>query len=179
MRLVQGGLGEPEREPVFADAEAAAPSLTRDQERAYVAGSLQRQVEAGATRLVPPYELGGDPADPARQRDLRFARIAVRQFGEARLGAAGRELYAAMRVGVETLRDPLARAGLVAAYTALDVAGFVVRIDRVDEDVEVCAEFCIGLELQAGLPVVRAFAADWDQDAVHRAAARVRRRLAI
>jgi hypothetical protein len=177
VRLIRGGLGEPERSPVFVDAEAELPTLARDAERAYVRASLQHQVEAGATRLVPPYHAGGDVADPARQLDLRLARIAARQFNEARLGATGRELYGALRLGVDTLRDPLARAGLVAAYAALDVDGFVVKIDGFDEEPAACAEFFYGLELQSRRPLVAAFPADWQQDAVRQAEARVRRRL--
>jgi hypothetical protein len=167
---------------LLVDAEAPPPrGLRREAEREYVRAALQRQVEAGATLVVPPYHLAGDLAEPVRQLDLRLAKIAARQFREARLGEAGRELYAALRVGFDTVRDPLARVGLVSAYAALEVEGHVVKIDGFREDVEAASELLYALQLQAGKPVVAIGAElldDGERAAAARAEARVRRRLA-
>jgi hypothetical protein len=176
LRLIRGGADGP-RERVFLDAEAEPPALAREAERDYARAALQRQVEGGATVLVAPYHLAGDLVDPGRQLDLRVARHAARLFREARLGDPGRELHAALRVGVETLSDPLARAGLVAAYAELDVARFLVKVDGFLADVDACWEFVYSLELQARRPVEVVGEAPAGEPA-RRAEARVRRRLA-
>jgi hypothetical protein len=123
--------------------------LTRAEERELVRESLQRQ--AAQARVVAPFRLAGSLDDPQRQSDLRIAAIASREFRQARLGAAGRELWAGLRLDLETLGDPLARAGLVSLYAQLEVDGFVVELEG--EDVELLAELVLGLELQSGKPV--------------------------
>jgi hypothetical protein len=123
--------------------------LTRAEERELVRESLQRQ--AAQARVVAPFRLAGSLDDPRRQSDLRIAAIASREFRQARLGAAGRELWAGLRLDLETLGDPLARAGLVSLYAQLEVDGFVVELEG--EDVELLAELVLGLELQSGKPV--------------------------
>jgi hypothetical protein len=193
LRLIQGGADDA---PRFVDPAPELPErLRRDDERGYVARVLQQQAEAGATLLVPPYHLAGDLADAGRQRDLRLARIAVRQFREARLGERGRSLWAALAVAPETVRDPLARAGLVTAYAAVEADGFVVKVERLADEVEAAAELLFSLQLQSGRPVAALGAGELEpalvaeglasvngvsgagrDDAVARAAARVRRR---
>jgi hypothetical protein len=147
-------------------------ALTRAEERELVRTSLQQQ--AGEARVVAPFRLAGGLDDPERQSDLRIASLAARAFREARLGVTGRELWAGLRLDVATLRDPLARAGLVTLYAPLDVDGFVVELEG--EDVELLAELVHGLELQSGKRVE----AELDRSApvVRQAQARVARRAA-
>jgi hypothetical protein len=147
-------------------------SLTRAEERELVRTSLQQQ--AGEARIVAPFRLAGDLEDPLRQSDLRIAGIAAREFRQARLGVTGRELWAGVRVDVATLRDPLARAGLVSMYAQLDVDGFVVEVEG--EAVELVAELVLGLEQQSGKPVEAKL--DRDDPIVRGAQARVLRRAA-
>jgi hypothetical protein len=127
-------------------------------ERELVRAALQRQVEARQARLVAPFGATGAPDDVLRQRDLRLARLAAREFRQLRLGEPGRELWAGVRVDAETLADPLARAGLVSVYALIDVDGFVVEAEGGDE--ELLAELVFGLELQSG----RAVEAELDRD---------------
>jgi hypothetical protein len=151
---------------------------TRAEERALVRASLQQQVEERQTRLVAPHRLAGDLDDPRRQSELRIARIAAREFHQARLGATGRELFAGLDVDISTLRDPLARAGLVSVYAMLEVDGFVVHVEGAADGVEACAELVFALRLQSGKPVEPTFELDREHDAVRQAEARVLRRAA-
>jgi hypothetical protein len=180
LKLISGGADPAPERGRYADPQThldrLPAALTRAEEQAYVQRVLQRQVDAGATLLVPPYHCGGDPAEPLRLLDLRLARTAVRAFAAARLAEAGRELHAAIMVEARTLADPLARIGLVSAYGGLDVAGYIVRVVAADEQsLEPAAEFLFGLEARTQRPVV---AQDFDLEhpAVERAAARIRRR---
>jgi hypothetical protein len=117
-------------------------------ERELVRAALQRQVEARQARLVAPFGAVGAPDDLRRQRDLRLARLAAREFRQLRLGEPGRELWVGVRVDAETLADPLARAGLVSLYGAIEADGFLVEAESADE--ELLAELVFGLELQSG-----------------------------
>jgi hypothetical protein len=137
-----------------------------------VRAALQRQVEARQTRLVAPYGADGPPDDPARLRDLRLARTAIRQFHAARLGEPGRELWLGVRVSAATLADPLARAGLVSVYALLDADGFLVEAEGADE--ELLAELVFALELQSGRRVDAPL--DRDSLAARRAQQRVLKR---
>jgi hypothetical protein len=137
-------------------------------ERELVRAALQRQVEARQTRLVAPFGATGAPDDALRQRDLRLARLAAREFRQLRLGEPGRELWVGVRVDAETLVDPLARAGLVSLYGAIEADGFLVEADGDDE---LLAELVYGLELQSGRPVE----AELDRDSL--AARRAHRRV--
>jgi hypothetical protein len=143
---------------------------TRAEERELVRRSLQEQ--AGERRVVAPYGRCGGLEDPARQSDLRVARLAARAFHEARLGATGRELWAGVAVDVATLADPLARAGLVALYAQLDVDGFVVEAPG--PPLHALAELVLAHDLQSGRPVEAEH--DRDREAVRRAQARVLKR---
>ena len=145
--------------------------MTHPQERQLVRAALQRQVEARETRLVPPFDAVGAPDDVLRQRDLRVAGLASREFGQLRLGEPGRELWVGVRVAAETLEDPLARAGLVSLYAAVEADGFLVESDG---DEELLAEVVYGLELQSGRPVESEL--DRDSLAARRAQQRVLKR---
>jgi hypothetical protein len=76
-----------------------------------------------------------------------------------------------VRVDAETLVDPLARAGLVSLYGAIEADGFLVEADGDDE---LLAELVYGLELQSGRPVEAAL--DRDSLAARRAHRRVLKR---
>jgi hypothetical protein len=141
-------------------------------ERELVRAALQRQVEARQSRLVAPFGATGAPDDVLRQRDLRVARLAAREFRQLRLGEPGRELWVGVRVDAETLDDPLARAGLVSLYAAVDADGFLVEAE--DGDEELLAELVFGLELQSGRAVEAAL--DRDGLAARRAHQRVLKR---